>query len=370
MAKIFSWKIKNKTYAYLVEENGSYIRNKVTDDAELLRIATIVNDYTLGEYIENFNNMKSEVEAKYNVSMGTYDRYYDTDDTENTQFVILTGKDGDSFDRTTAESMLTEQDYNRIVTMMDEKIAELRSLLESSISSVENFASNQAQQAVTLATSAVAESNTAMYELATRMELAIESANTALESALPILQMEEAGLLTNATLRNVISTVNDNSLWISNNERGIAEMSNDYNTLKIAVGDDGGGLIFNQMLNKIDQCNADIRQTNDTMDSKIAASVDNSVNNRIDGVEDITSDVSAIVGEMSAELQATENRLNGQMSNMSTQITTISATTMMSQESLLELRSEISEISGSVITIKNKVDDLDKVDAEPPTDNT
>lgn len=125
MARVFAWKINTGKYAYLVKKNNSYIRNRVTDKDELIRMVNTVNNYDVYEYEDKFNELHDEVYAKYAVDIGNIDQYFNEGAPNQIQLILLTGKDGDNFQDSVQTTVLTENDYNNI-----------RDMIEASISSV------------------------------------------------------------------------------------------------------------------------------------------------------------------------------------------------------------------------------------------
>lgn len=97
MARVFSWKLNDNTYGYLVDENGKegfHIGKKMKDE-DVTTAAFTVSGYNETTYEKYFNDLQTEIAKEFHGTViieGTYKNYYSV----TKSIIMLTGKEGDT----------------------------------------------------------------------------------------------------------------------------------------------------------------------------------------------------------------------------------------------------------------------------------
>jgi len=280
MSRIFSWKVGTGKYAYLVKssETNKYIRNRITDTDKLIEISNIVREYSESEYANEFSGLRNEVLEVYNYDLGDYGQYYQAGDSE-TNIVLLTGKDGDNYNKATRRTSLTENDYKEIQKMIDAAIKPLFDAVSANNTTLISDITSRTSGAVTYALSSY---ETTQSELAEMKEELIAVTNNALDATHNV----EAILNTgegNITLRDIVTaytSVTESQAWLNENKENLQMIQSDYT--QAASHLDTIGNVFttinNNVINVSNTIENEIQNINNNIDT---------INNKIDRVSNL-----------------------------------------------------------------------------------
>lgn len=135
MPRIYSWKLSDKTYAYLVnpdKTNESCLRKRITNSEELKTMVNTINTWTESEYQTRFNEMNEKIIKNYGVSIPWNSSFFNDTDTAITTII-----DND-FDRDEYKSEI----LNEISSNIDEIIGSLNLENDASINDLRNTITN------------------------------------------------------------------------------------------------------------------------------------------------------------------------------------------------------------------------------------
>lgn len=120
MSRVFSWKLDDYKYGYIVppEQNGSHISERITNNSILSRMAETVKSWDRNTYTEKFNELNNEVFTVFHVSIPGKAEDYFGDDKVDSNYIILTGKDGAD----NRDGNLKDEDLKKIEKAVSSKI--------------------------------------------------------------------------------------------------------------------------------------------------------------------------------------------------------------------------------------------------------
>lgn len=229
MARIFSWKINSGKYAYLLKDdvNNTYIRNKITDKQELLRISNTVFGYTENQYASEFSNLRDEVLTKYGKDIGSnYSVFYDTGGEDNSrQLILLSGKDGESGgnSHTSQNGILSEYDYNILSEAINSEFESFRNQSELLSNEIKEYIQNSVGSTLH---DALLQINNARAELD---EMRENLTQVLAQDAEVIAALSEFTGGTSEELASILEQTAAMQNWISENESSIMNIVADYN---------------------------------------------------------------------------------------------------------------------------------------------
>ena len=274
MAKVFSWKIAPGKYSYLIEENGSYIRSRITDSETLYNMANIVDGWSESEYNNAFARMRAEVESKYGTVFSSLD-YYTIGEVDNGTVVLLTGKDGSdgsgsgggSGSGTGGEGdenipALNETDYEKIKELLDSEFQKYRDELDAQIAAIRGAIEEAVNGDIRDAMRRINDARRELNELSTRLQGAMDKAQSALDAARGLQGLSD-GDITPEKLINILSMTGEMRDWIERFDGKISTLLADYDRASGNLGGMGIGMdvsrgVFSLMLENINTLNGTV----------------------------------------------------------------------------------------------------------------
>lgn len=230
MARIFSWKINSGKYAYLAKDevNNTYIRNKVTDKQELLRISQTVFAYSESQYASEYSNLRNEVLGKYGKDIGSnYSDFYDTgSEYSNTHLILLSGKDGENGgnSHTSQNGVISEYDYNVLSEAINSEFERFRNQSELLSSEIQEYIDNSVGSTLV---DALAQINNAREELDNMRE---NLTQVLAQDAEVIAALSEFTGGTSDQLVSILTQTSAMQDWINNNSDALMNIVTDYNS--------------------------------------------------------------------------------------------------------------------------------------------
>lgn len=130
MPRIYSWRLSDKTYAYLVNPekiNEPCLRKRITNSNDLRLMATTINTWTESEYLSRFNAMNEKIIESYGVAIPWSSSFFN--DTNTTVTTIIDNDfNKDDFKQELLDDLLIniEEAVGRVNLGNDTIINELR----------------------------------------------------------------------------------------------------------------------------------------------------------------------------------------------------------------------------------------------------
>ena len=273
MAKVFSWKIAPGKYSYLIEENGSFIRSRITDSQTLYDMANIVDGWSESEYNNAFARMRAEVESKYGTVFETLD-YYTIGEIDNGTVVLLTGKDGsgsgpggdsdggETPDRDGQPPVLSEPDYKKIKDILEKEFQKYKDEIEQEIDIIRQGIEDALNGDIRDAMRRINDARRELTELDNRLQDAMNKAQGALDAARGLQGLSD-GDITPEKLINILSMTGEMRDWIERFDGKIATLLADYDRASGNLGGMGIGVdvskgVFSLMLENINTLNGTV----------------------------------------------------------------------------------------------------------------
>lgn len=254
MARIFSWKITNGKYAYLVKDevHNTYIRNRVSDAATLLQFSKTILGFTENEYMSEYMNLRNEVLSLYGKDIGDdYSVYYDTgEDGGENKLILLSGKDGEnaSVAKTTNNSLVTKNDYQAIKEIVNNSIDEFKEK--------ENLLSNSVKEYIDTTIgltfdSAMCGVNEAKEQIGI---LQAEVQNVASNDANVINALKTFTGSTSENINSLMTQTGQMDNWIKDYGDALSGIVVDYNGAKAAISSMAGQDPSNGLFSNMSTC--------------------------------------------------------------------------------------------------------------------
>lgn len=181
MARVFSWKLDDYKYGYIVPPrgDGKHISERITNDTVLSKMAQSVKTWDREKYEKMFNELNEEVFSTFHVSIpGTIDDYFGEEQLDNS-YIILTGKDGANSNN----CGLSEDDLKTIEKTVAKKINLAVSEIEQASNSLKTWVIDKTNSSIlyskAVTDEAIERMATINKSLADELESATESINIA-----------------------------------------------------------------------------------------------------------------------------------------------------------------------------------------------
>ena len=274
MAKVFSWKIAPGKYSYLIEENGSFIRSRVTDPQTLYDMANTVESWSEAEYRDAYERMRAEVESKYGTIFDDQN-YYEIGEIDSGKVVLLAGEDGGSGNCSGSGSgsgghnpVLDETDYEKLIEKINEEFERYRNELNEQIAAIRSALEEAVSTDLSDAMNRLESAREELEEIRARMEDAMDKAQSALDAARELKNLSDLDI-TPEKLLEILSMETNMSEWIEKFDGKIAQLLTDYDRATGDLGGMGIGIdvsrgLFSLMLENINTVNGTVGTINQT----------------------------------------------------------------------------------------------------------
>ena len=364
MAKVFSWKIMNGKYAYLLkdESSQSYIRNKITNTEVLRDMSNVVAGWPENVYAREYNELKREVNLTFGVDghdimTQDYTVFYNVTAPEGGKLILLSGRDGvDGRNGSGARDILSENDYEILERAINSEFQQYRTALEAKIdaakSSVEGYADRQVSEAVSRLNLTAEE----LDDMKDRLDRAEEAAISAIEAANKLFGVSADGI-TPEKLAEVLNEAGAFNEWSSTYGDFVTDLHAEFDDLSRQVGEtgiaqDGVRGLLTAMCTNINTISGTVGSVKTTMDAsegrleQFASWYDASA----DTVTEVTSLVDASKGAIidlaefynGEEATEIERRISAQTASITDSIR------HESEDSIADVRTQIEAVSGSI----------------------
>lgn len=204
MARVFSWKLDDYKYGYIMppKQNGPHISERITNETLLSKMAETVKTWDKKTYTRMFNELNQEVYDMFHVKItGSADDYYGDEHIDN-NYIILTGKDGSN-----GNTMLTNEDLKKIEKTVTNKLNLAQSEIEAAEKSLKLWVIDKTNSSIASSMSITQESVEKMKELNNSLKEKLESAEESLRIASALFDFNGHGI-TREKLVKTISNAN------------------------------------------------------------------------------------------------------------------------------------------------------------------
>lgn len=240
MARIFSWKITNGKYAYLVKDevNNTYIRNRVSDQATLLQFSKIVLGFSENQYMLEYNNLRSEVLSLYGRDLGNdYTVYYDTgeDDGPN-KLILLSGRDGENgSDARSNSEVISEKTLKVLNSAIDNRISEFTEQENLLSDNIKRFVETSVGVNMSATMQSLNETNAQLAEMRTQ----VDNVRTKNSEIADSLETFTGGTIDGMT--SLLSQTSEMKSWLNNYGGSLSGIVSDYNEARATIAGMAGG---------------------------------------------------------------------------------------------------------------------------------
>ena len=227
MSKVFSWKINDYNYGYLyIPNSDSLVSSRITNDAVLSDIASVVSSWSQSEYEERFNMLNAEISAKFNGATieGNASDYYGA---PNGTYIVLTGKDGANGKGGTT---ISEDLSNKITTIVNAQLASAKQQLVSENQSMKDWMIDKVNESVKETSAIVTTAQASFAAMKEEMSNKVDSATGAITTAASLFDMNGTGV-NKISLQSAINKSNQAVTWIGANENKITSHTNAINSM-------------------------------------------------------------------------------------------------------------------------------------------
>ena len=266
MGKVFSWKIDDKNYAYILIPNSKkHISERITDIDTINTIINKVSQWSEQKYQAAFNEMSKEILKTFGIDM-PYSSEYFGKETEDKNIIIM----GASKEELTKIDELK----NEILDLVDTRFSKILSDLKDFKDEMMSLVNKRTIDSVKASKEIFNESMDSVNDLKLTMEKRFNDATETLEKASKILDLNNNEINTESLL-DLFKTANRSDKWIKSYSGDIETIKTDYKLMekKVSPMDKTKG-VFSTVLTKIDKIDEDFIKLKD--DNKI---IKNSITN-------------------------------------------------------------------------------------------
>ena len=204
MARVFSWKLDDYKYGYIIppKGNGPHISKRVEDKGKLSEMAETVKGMDKETYTRLFNELNQEVYDMLHVSIsGSADDYYGNESVDS-NYIILTGKDGSN-----GKSVLTEEDLKKIEKTVTEKINIAKAEINAAEKSLKAWVVNKTNSTMETSMEITQESVENMNAINQSLKEKLENAENYLKTAASLFDFNGYGI----TRNKIVSTISNSN---------------------------------------------------------------------------------------------------------------------------------------------------------------
>ena len=204
MARVFSWKLDDYKYGYIMppRQNGPHISERITNETLLSNMAETVKNLDKETYTRMFNELNQEVYDMFHVRItGSVDEYYGDEHLDN-NYIILTGKDGSNGNMT-----LSKEDLKRIEKTVTDKINLAMSEINSAEKSIKSWVIDKTNSSIASSLTVTQESVEKMDKINKSLVENLENAEESLRIASALFDFNGHGI-TREKLITAISNSN------------------------------------------------------------------------------------------------------------------------------------------------------------------
>lgn len=235
MARVFSWKVSESKYSYLIKDSAtnSYIRNKITDINALHSMANNVDGWSESTYRDAFMAMRAEVNNVFgNFADSDWRKYFDASPIKGADIVLLSGKDGSNGNGSIKE-LLSEDDYNELTDAIEKTFEQYRQEIEANADLVRQAIEAQVSSTVRDALNSIAETQAELDGMRSDMEETARSLRDALDAA------ENADWgegIPQEELDAINRKIGYFSDWVNHYSGAVLTMKSDYDAASQSIG--------------------------------------------------------------------------------------------------------------------------------------
>ena len=253
MAQVFSWKISTGKYSYLIQENGSYIRDKITNQDKLHEMANTVNGWSEVQYASAYNAMKDEVNTVFGAGTLSepYTKYYSFEQLGGS-VVLLSGKDGigGGGGGGGVQPALTDDDYRELERKINEELNKYRDSLNSQVQAIRDSIADQVSATISEALSHLNFTKDELDAIRAELEATKQSAQNALDAARALFENFDGSNITPDMLANILAMSERFGNWLDNSGSTLSLLLADYDEILGYIG--GLGLNLDSAMGLID----------------------------------------------------------------------------------------------------------------------
>ena len=253
MAQVFSWKISTGKYSYLIQENGSYIRDKITNQDKLHEMANTVNGWSEVQYASAYNAMKDEVNTVFGAGTLSepYTKYYSFEQLGGS-VVLLSGKDGigGGGGGGGVQPALTDDDYRELERKINEELNKYRDSLNAQVQAIRDSIADQVSATISEALSHLNFTKDELDAIRAELEATKQSAQNALDAARALFENFDGSNITPDMLADILAMSERFGNWLDNSGSTLSLLLADYDEILGYIG--GLGLNLNSAMGLID----------------------------------------------------------------------------------------------------------------------
>lgn len=285
MARVFSWKLDDYKYGYIMppKQNGPHISERITNETLLSKMAETVKTWDKKTYTRMFNELNQEVYDMFHVKIaGSADDYYGDEHIDN-NYIILTGKDGSN-----GSTMLTNEDLKKIEKTVTNKLNLAKSEIEAAEKSLKLWVIDKTNSSIASSMSITQESVEKMKELNNSLKEKLESAEESLRIASALFDFNGHGItreklvktISNAnsalTLASVANTTANEAVdKLKDVSKDISSLQNEQSKLKDKVNIVNDTMLTNigkvkQQITEMEEKIEDVKMTANSNSSSLA----------------------------------------------------------------------------------------------------
>lgn len=204
MARVFSWKLDDYKYGYIIPPtgNGPHISERITTESLLSKMAETVKGMDKETYNRMFNELNKEVYDMFHVSIsGSADDYYGNESIDS-NYIILTGKDGAN-----GKSALTEEDLKKIEKTVTEKINIAKAEINAAEKNLKAWVVNKTNSTMETSMGITQESVENMNAINQSLKEKLENAENYLKTAASLFDFNGYGI----TRNKIVSTISNSN---------------------------------------------------------------------------------------------------------------------------------------------------------------
>ena len=235
MARVFSWKVSENKYSYLIKDSAtnSYIRNKITDINALHSMANNVDGWSEATYRDAFMAMRAEVNNVFgNFADSDWRKYFDASPIKGADIVLLSGKDGAN-GNSSIKDILSEDDYNELTEAIEKTFEQYRQEIEANADLVKQAIEAQVSSTVRDALNSIAETQAELDGMRNDMEETARSLRDALDAAA---NADWGEGISQEQLDAINSKIGYFSDWINHYSGAVLTMKSDYDAASQSIG--------------------------------------------------------------------------------------------------------------------------------------
>ena len=242
MARVYSWKIDDNHYSYIVSAatTGEHVRERIEGEA-LTEMGLIVTGLTWEEYLAAYNSMNSELKLKYGRGLtddiNVIEKYFDGP--MHDPIITLTGRDGISTTMAGTIDFTSDEIFEDFNKSIEEKLNKAKADIQAQNSAVTQYVENKVNATIEEAKKTISATTKELNDVKVELENDLKNATSAITSLNNLFGLGKD--ITADDIKDAVKTSSEGAEWITAHSGIIDTIKTDYNEAARQAGAIGYG---------------------------------------------------------------------------------------------------------------------------------